>query len=717
MLQIVNVSVTLLHADGRPVSEALVTASLTKIDTDSASGMVFPAAVEAETNASGVAILKLWPNSNGVAGSQYRFKAFDPESGRKLLDEVATVPTHAANLRDILLLPPPTPLPYDEASILAIQQARSRAVAAASDADSFRAQSEINASNAQQSSDISGQSAFISEQSRQASEIAAQDAEQSKQQSSLNSQSAQQSVLNINLIRQAIDNLASSADQSAQNSSLSELAARDYSVFAQEKANEAFVSASRVEGESLRAAQHAIAASLSASQSEQSKVMASQSSSESAISRNLARDYRDDAKAARARARVYRESARRWAQELEDVPVRIEDGEEKQFSAFHWAEKARKDAALVLREDKEDIPAERIEESDERQFISKEQKEKLDAIEEEANKTVVSQERGESEEEVMSQKSATDQFLGRREDGAAELVAVIDDGSLPTNLYRLFPDALGTYPYDDFTKGGATLQVIKWGFDSSTQTLVENRAHGRQWQRLVVNGIPKEWQESILTANILQEVGESETDTLSQDAITKLLDLKVDKDADPEEIEPIALPEIKDTDTMLVVREEEKFLATVEDLKELFCCIKESLGYVYTDDNRAVIINTGEYVISDASDIPEAEPEPDPDIQYPPFLVLTDDGERIVISTGEYVTYDEAAGALADISYIRTTPMTISVGGAIAGTTFNGTLADALDKILYNSYFDPNLKSVVSRSGKLIINTLNQEVVTGGQNG
>jgi len=36
-----------------------------------------------------------------------------------------------------------------------------------------------------------------------------------------------------------------------------------------------------------------------------------------------------------------------------------------------------------------------------------------------------------------------------------------------------------------------------------------------------------------------------------------------------------------------------------------------------------------------------------------------------------------------DASYIRETPMTITVGGATIGTTFNGTIQDALDLILY----------------------------------
>lgn len=40
-------------------------------------------------------------------------------------------------------------------------------------------------------------------------------------------------------------------------------------------------------------------------------------------------------------------------------------------------------------------------------------------------------------------------------------------------------------------------------------------------------------------------------------------------------------------------------------------------------------------------------------------------------------------GAGGDGDYIRETPMVISVGGATAGTTFDGSVTDALDKILY----------------------------------
>lgn len=45
------------------------------------------------------------------------------------------------------------------------------------------------------------------------------------------------------------------------------------------------------------------------------------------------------------------------------------------------------------------------------------------------------------------------------------------------------------------------------------------------------------------------------------------------------------------------------------------------------------------------------------------------------------VLYD--AEVSPDVQYLRSTPMEISVGGAAIGTTFNGSVQDALDSILY----------------------------------
>ena len=44
---------------------------------------------------------------------------------------------------------------------------------------------------------------------------------------------------------------------------------------------------------------------------------------------------------------------------------------------------------------------------------------------------------------------------------------------------------------------------------------------------------------------------------------------------------------------------------------------------------------------------------------------------------------DGSGGESVDDNYVRTTTMPITVGGAISGTTFDGTVAEALDKVLY----------------------------------
>jgi hypothetical protein len=50
------------------------------------------------------------------------------------------------------------------------------------------------------------------------------------------------------------------------------------------------------------------------------------------------------------------------------------------------------------------------------------------------------------------------------------------------------------------------------------------------------------------------------------------------------------------------------------------------------------------------------------------------------------------SGSEGDVNYIRITPIPTTVGGATAGTTFNGTVQDALDKILY-PYIAPSFSS------------------------
>lgn len=55
-----------------------------------------------------------------------------------------------------------------------------------------------------------------------------------------------------------------------------------------------------------------------------------------------------------------------------------------------------------------------------------------------------------------------------------------------------------------------------------------------------------------------------------------------------------------------------------------------------------------------------------------------------------------------DSQYDRDTPMTIAVGGAIAGTTFQGTVQDALDKILY-PFGVPKFSTFVMRDASTVV--------------
>ena len=66
------------------------------------------------------------------------------------------------------------------------------------------------------------------------------------------------------------------------------------------------------------------------------------------------------------------------------------------------------------------------------------------------------------------------------------------------------------------------------------------------------------------------------------------------------------------------------------------------------------------------------------------------DIELTSLADGEVLKWDAVAGkwingtiASGDATYNRTEPMAITVGGATVGATFNGTIQDALDKILY----------------------------------
>lgn len=74
------------------------------------------------------------------------------------------------------------------------------------------------------------------------------------------------------------------------------------------------------------------------------------------------------------------------------------------------------------------------------------------------------------------------------------------------------------------------------------------------------------------------------------------------------------------------------------------------------------------------------------------------------------VLVEPGVGAGGD--YVRPTPMSISVGGAVAGTTFDGTVNEALDTILY-PYIEPTFSSF-SLTGYSTLE-VGDEIPTGSQ--
>jgi hypothetical protein len=95
-----DITVLIEDSDGDPVEGAIVTARLTKTDTDQAEDIfVAKETYRQETDENGQAVFSLWPNTRGTTGSQYRFKAYGP--GGQIFNVLATVREQNDNLEDI----------------------------------------------------------------------------------------------------------------------------------------------------------------------------------------------------------------------------------------------------------------------------------------------------------------------------------------------------------------------------------------------------------------------------------------------------------------------------------------------------------------------------------------------------------------------------------------------------------------------------------------
>ena len=92
MINTVNVTCLATGQQGNPIAGATVTALLSAADVDVASGSyVLPELVTATTDATGTAILALWPNQSGAGSTTYTVKISDPNTS-KTKTVIATIP-------------------------------------------------------------------------------------------------------------------------------------------------------------------------------------------------------------------------------------------------------------------------------------------------------------------------------------------------------------------------------------------------------------------------------------------------------------------------------------------------------------------------------------------------------------------------------------------------------------------------------------------------
>lgn len=124
-MQTTALRVRVLTPQGFPAENANVTARLSGVGISQTSGYIDRSSLSVHADQDGIAELVLWPNSKGLTDAQYRITARGSD-GSKLIDELVTIPESETHvwLHDIVMVPPPTAKPYDEASIQAIQQAR-----------------------------------------------------------------------------------------------------------------------------------------------------------------------------------------------------------------------------------------------------------------------------------------------------------------------------------------------------------------------------------------------------------------------------------------------------------------------------------------------------------------------------------------------------------------------------------------------------------------
>jgi len=150
-MSIPTVAVTCIAYDqnGNPVIGGLFRARLDR--TETYNGFVVPEQVTGTADANGVAVLQLWPNALGVAGSSYRITAINPDTRQQYLNTTAVVPNSACNLHEIIVAAPFPPVDASEQALIAAQGALALVTAQAGIATNAATEAEGHADDAQDS--------------------------------------------------------------------------------------------------------------------------------------------------------------------------------------------------------------------------------------------------------------------------------------------------------------------------------------------------------------------------------------------------------------------------------------------------------------------------------------------------------------------------------------------------------------------------------------
>ena len=129
----VAVTCKAIDQNGQPIAGAVYVAILQGTAQDG--GFIAPNPVIVTADASGTAVLNLWPNEAGLIDSSYRIAAWNPVTRKRFIDQLVRLPNRDVNLDEVIIVDPGAAVqPPDE------REAQSAAAAAAAAAAAVSAQ-------------------------------------------------------------------------------------------------------------------------------------------------------------------------------------------------------------------------------------------------------------------------------------------------------------------------------------------------------------------------------------------------------------------------------------------------------------------------------------------------------------------------------------------------------------------------------------------------